>query len=61
MRTEEHNKKIGNGVRTYYMNETPEQKEKRIAKMKERKAIERRLYEKWKELNELFDLNISKE
>ena len=46
-RTKEHNRKIGDSVREYYRNETPEQREIRISRLKERKRIEKQLYENY--------------
>lgn len=46
-RTKEHNQKIGEAMRRYYANETAEQREQRINKLKERKRIEKELYERY--------------
>lgn len=46
-RTKEHNQKIGEAMRRYYARETAEQREQRIAKLKERKRIEKELYERY--------------
>jgi len=58
IRTEEHNKKIGESVKRHYANETEEQREQRINAIKERKRIEKRLYEKYIELNKIFEIEI---
>ena len=39
--------KISKGVKRYYENETPYQRELRISKLKQRKFIEKTLYEKY--------------
>ncbi len=39
--------KISSGVKKYYENETPYQRELRIGKLKQRKFIEKTLYEKY--------------
>ena len=58
MRTKEHNKKIGDGVREYYEHETEENREKRINALKERKRIEKALYEKYTDLKKILNLDI---
>lgn len=57
-RTEEHNRKIGEAVKRYYQNETQEQREKRINAIKQRKNLDKKLYEKYIEfqiMKGLFD------
>ena len=57
-RTKEHNKKIGDAVRNYYAHETEEQREKRISAYKERRRIEKALYERYNELKEILKIDI---
>lgn len=57
-RTQEHNRKIGESVKRYYEHESAEQREKRINAIRERKEIEKKLYDKYMEfqiLRGLFD------
>ena len=57
-RTKEHNKKIGDSVRAYYQSETEEQREKRISAYKERRRIEKALFEKYEQLKEILKIDI---
>ena len=45
--TKEHNDNIANGISAYYANESEENRERRINALKERKSIERKLYNLW--------------
>lgn len=45
--TKEHNDNIAKGISAYYQTETPENRERRINALKERKSIERKLYDLW--------------
>ena len=58
IRTKEHNKKIGNGVRKHYQQETKEERDERIFNLKKsvevRENLKKELHTKLDELFELY-------
>ncbi len=55
MRTKEHNKKIGLGVKAYYEKESEEQRALRLQAIEKRNMLKREFSEKMKELFELYN------
>jgi hypothetical protein len=54
-RTEEHNKKIGEGVKRYYQQETQEKKAERFRAIEERNALEKQFKDKLKEVFIIYE------
>jgi RPA family protein len=55
-RTKEHNKKIGQGVKAYYAQETQEQKAKRLKAIEKRQNLKSEFESRLKELFELYEM-----
>lgn len=54
-RTEAHNKKIGEGVRKYYANESEEKKKERFKAIEERNLLEKEFRNKLKEVFSIYE------
>lgn len=54
-RTTEHNKKIGEGVKRYYANESEEKKAERFKAIEERNALEKQFKDKLKEVFDIYE------
>ena len=57
-RTKEHNKKISESMKRHFLNESAEEKEKRIATLKKAKYIQSELYKRYKFLSKIMDKEI---
>lgn len=60
IRTKEHNKKIAQGVKSYYANETTEQRAKRLKAIEQRQNLKIEFESRLKELFELYKVLKSK-
>lgn len=54
-RTEEHNKRIGEGVKRYYANESVEKRAERFKAIQERNALEKEFRNKLKEVFDIYE------
>lgn len=54
-RTTEHNKKIGEGVKRYYANESEEKRAERFKAITERNALEKEFRNKLKEIFSIYE------
>lgn len=54
-RTEEHNKKIGQGVKRYYANESEEKKKERFKAIEERNTLEKEFRNKLREIFSIYE------
>ena len=54
-RTTEHNRKIGDGVKRYYANESEEKKKERFKAIEERNLLEKEFRNKLKEVFSIYE------
>lgn len=54
-RTKEHNKRIGEGVKRYYANESKEKRAERFKAIEERNNLEKQFKDKLKEIFSIYE------
>jgi hypothetical protein len=54
-RTKEHNKRIGEGVKRYYQQETQEKRAERFKAIEERNALEKQFKDKLREIFSIYE------